>query len=163
MRLRDFVCDVLHRFYVLFNKPIGLPDVDVEKRERFVQTYLIVFGLLLSYDRDLALQKNLMLSFMAFLLASLFYYATLIRPFGGKIGHNFMVFLMACAFGNAFVTCYVTFVGPVGGIVGMLVLFFIIASLAAFPLLVGGSVSIVFWMSVLFLMVLYLVAFQLLV
>lgn len=135
MRLRAFVCEVSRQFFAWLG-PVGLSDGEVEKRERLVQTYLIVFGLLLSYDRDLALQKNMMTSFVGFLLASLCYYSMLTRSFGGKLYRNLAAFGMALTFSYAVVSCYVAFAGLVGGIVGIMVLFLMIVFLVFFPLLV---------------------------
>jgi len=55
MRLRAFVSDKFDGFIKNMMSIVVLSDRDLEKRERLVQTYLIIFGLFLSYNRDLAL------------------------------------------------------------------------------------------------------------
>lgn len=56
---------------------IHIIEKEVEKRERLLQTYIVVFGLLLAYGQDNLLQKYLMGWFVPFLLASMLYYSSL--------------------------------------------------------------------------------------
>jgi hypothetical protein len=52
-------------------------DREAEKRERLVQTYIVLFGLLLSYDQVGSLQSTAMSFFLLFLFLALLYYAVL--------------------------------------------------------------------------------------
>lgn len=123
----------LYRFFVWFGKSEELSKDEAEKRERLVQTYLVVFGLLLSYSGDPALQAVLMKRFIAFLLASLVYYSLLTRSVGSKPLRNIFAIFMAGFFSSAFVSCYVAFANyPVG----MWLLFLLIAYAVALPLFV---------------------------
>lgn len=114
MHLRAFVSDKFHGFLMFWNRldpSIVLSDRDVEKRERLIQTYLIVFGLFLSYDHDLALQKVLMKYFILFLWFSLSYYLFLTRQtLGvGKFTYNTFALLISLVFCYAFVLCAYAF------------------------------------------------------
>lgn len=117
MYLRSFVSDGFHAFCryserlrKLSKVPcsmIDLSDNDIEKRERMVQTYLIVFGLLLSYDGGPALQENLMRAFLLFLIFSLTYYSMLTTRFFyfGPLPFWLLAISMSCSFGFALISC----------------------------------------------------------
>jgi hypothetical protein len=51
----------------------------VEKKERMIQTYLVVFGLLLSYNRDAEFQQITFVNFIYFMFFSLLYYVLITR------------------------------------------------------------------------------------
>jgi hypothetical protein len=50
---------------------------EAEKRERFVQTYIILFGLLLSYNQSTQLQSIAMAFYLLFLFGIMMYYSLL--------------------------------------------------------------------------------------
>jgi hypothetical protein len=54
-----------------------LAPKEVNKRERLVQTYIVLFGLLLSYAQIDSLQKNTMDFFLAFMILIMMYYSAL--------------------------------------------------------------------------------------
>lgn len=56
---------------------VHMIEKEVEKRERLLQTYIVVFGLLLAYGQDELLQKTMMGWFIPFLIASMMYYSSL--------------------------------------------------------------------------------------
>lgn len=136
MCLRDRKIWLKERLYgviVWVGEPSVLSKDEAEKRERLVQTYLVVFGLLLSYSGNPDLQAGLMKFFIAFLIASLVYYSMLARSAGSKRFRNLMALSMGVFFSSAFVSCYVAFANHP---VGMWLLFFMIAYTVALPLLV---------------------------
>lgn len=59
------------------SKIILLDDRETDKRERLIQTYIVLFGLLLSYDQVSSLQSTAMSFFLLFLFLALIYYALL--------------------------------------------------------------------------------------
>lgn len=94
-------------------KNISLDEKEANKRERFVQTYLILFGLLLSYNQITVLQTIAMSFFIIFLFAILFYYSLLTSRFFISIinytyGSRFFVYIVnVMAFLSSFVFCYI--------------------------------------------------------
>lgn len=141
MRLRDFAygrikmfTEMLYRFLVFF-KPIELSKDDAEKRERMVQTYLVMFGLLVSYGGDPDLQGSLMIIFIPFLIGSLFYYSLIMRSRGSRLVLNFIALFMGLFFSLALATCYVAFVGPVSWFIRFALVVFV-AGVVTLPLLV---------------------------
>lgn len=58
---------------------------EAEKRERFVQTYIILYGLLLSYGQGTLLQNTAMAFFLLFLFCIIMYYSILNSHFGTRI------------------------------------------------------------------------------
>lgn len=136
MRLRDVMrwfYERFCRFFIWFGESSDLSNDEAEKRERLIQTYLVVFGLLLSYSGYPDLQAGLMVRFIGFLMASLTYYSMLTRSAGSKHIRNLLVLTMASIFSSAFVSCYVAFSGY---FVGIWILFCIIVYVVARPLLV---------------------------
>lgn len=118
MDLRAFIygrkkmyTDMLYRLVVFFGKPAEISKDDAEKRERMIQTYLVVFGLLLSYNGDPNLQGRLMMIFIPFLIASLFYYSFIMRSRGSRLFFNILALGMGLFFSVALATCYFAFVG----------------------------------------------------
>lgn len=120
MCLKVFVSDRLHRFLdkheslsqlIIYLAWFELSDRDIEKRERLVQTYLIVFGLFLSYDKNPDLQYTLMKCFVVFLWFSLIYYSLITHNwfFTCRFSINASAVIMALLFSIAFVFCYVAF------------------------------------------------------
>lgn len=141
MGLIAFVCDrmrwIMRWFkekFCLFlewlGKDSGLSNAEAEKRERLIQTYLVVFGLFLSYSADSELQAILMKYFLWFLVPSLIYYSMLTVSFSNRHFLNLMALLMGIDFSVAFACCYGAFY-PVGN-----VLLILIAVVVALPLLV---------------------------
>lgn len=82
--------------------PGRLPVGVVERREKMIQTYILVFGLLLAYDRDAELQARLMNMFVYFLLFALLYFVYLTRFFNRK----FLIVVNLAALTSAFIFCY---------------------------------------------------------
>lgn len=64
---------------VNFEKKQQMLEKELEKRERLIQTYLIVFGLFLSYDKEPSLQISSMKQFLAFIFFALTYYTFLTK------------------------------------------------------------------------------------
>lgn len=58
-------------------KIVFFDSKEAEKRERFVQTYIILFGLLLSYNQSTQLQSTAMAFFLLFLFCIMMYYSLL--------------------------------------------------------------------------------------
>jgi hypothetical protein len=56
---------------------VKLAEREIEKRERLVQTYIVLFGLLLSYGQNFSLQENAMQCFLFFLIMVMIYYVTI--------------------------------------------------------------------------------------
>ncbi|KKG76847.1 hypothetical protein DU43_14415 [Methanosarcina mazei] len=54
-------------------------EKELEKRERLIQTYFIVFGLFLAYDKVPSLQINSMKSFLFFMFCALTYYTLITK------------------------------------------------------------------------------------
>lgn len=82
------ICRVTIKFFssLLFdsfnkNKEYTFTEKDIERRERLIQIYIVVLGLLISNTRYPILQELLMKGFMIFLFASLWYYFLLTRFF----------------------------------------------------------------------------------
>lgn len=74
-------------------------DREAEKRERFVQTYIILFGLLLSYGQYALLQSVAMAYFLLFLFSITMYYSILnsnhwSRMLTGAYGVGFIVYFI---------------------------------------------------------------------
>lgn len=57
-----------------YEKKEKLLEKELDKRERLIQTYLIIFGLFLSYDKEEALQIDAMQRFLQFIFFALIYY-----------------------------------------------------------------------------------------
>lgn len=70
----------------------------VERNERLFQTYLIVFGLLISCNFEDQLKEQIMMSFMIFIWAGLFYYVTLSRFYKKIPRISFNVFALSIGF-----------------------------------------------------------------
>lgn len=66
-------------FKARYENKVQLLEKELEKRERLIQTYLIVFGLFLAYDKDPALQVNSMKQFLGFIFFALTYYTCLTK------------------------------------------------------------------------------------
>jgi hypothetical protein len=62
-----------------YEKREKLLEKELEKRERLIQTYLIVFGLFLAYDKEPALQIDSMKQFLRFIFFALTYYTSLTK------------------------------------------------------------------------------------
>jgi hypothetical protein len=117
MRWRAFVSNEFHafcRFGEILRKQskilcslTDLSDRDIEKRERMIQTYLIVFGLLLSFNGGAALQELLIKAFLFFLINCLIYYSMLTTRFFyfGPLPFNLLALSMSVAFGWALISC----------------------------------------------------------
>lgn len=82
------------------------PDENVvERNDRLFQTYLIVFGLLISYGFDSSLQEHLMKSFMLFIWIGLIYYVFLSRlhKITPRVFLNALALIMGYLFSHAFI------------------------------------------------------------
>lgn len=66
-------------FKAKYEKKEQLLEKELEKRERLIQTYLIIFGLFLAYDKEPALQANSMKQFLAFIFFALTYYTCITK------------------------------------------------------------------------------------
>lgn len=131
MHLRAFVSEKFHVLRELnlrklryFCTWVSLSDSDIEKRERVIQTYLVVFSLLLSYEGGPDLKKILIESFLTFLFYALIYYALLLtRTF---IFAPFTFWLptvvMSFHFANAVVACVVSAGGSVPRFLAILII-----------------------------------------
>lgn len=92
---------------------ISLDEKEANRRERFVQTYLILFGLLLSYNQITVLQTIAMSFFIIYLFSFLFYYSFLTsRCFISLISHTYGAWLFVytvnfMAFLSSFAFCYI--------------------------------------------------------
>jgi hypothetical protein len=155
MRLRAFVygikkmfTEMLDRLMAFFGDPVELSKDDAEKRERLVQTYLVIFGLLLSYNGYPDLQAELMMHFILFLIASLFYYSLLMRSSSREGLLDILAFLMGFIFSHALVLCYfsfavhtifwcgcLTFLGDYSIFCGQCLMFIVIGYFVSLPLL----------------------------
>ena len=94
-------------------RSISLDEKEANKCERFVQTYLILFGLLLSYNKISVLQSIAMSFFILFLFSTLVYYSvlnsrrlmyTLIQVYGTGL---FVCLVNFLAFLSSIIFCYV--------------------------------------------------------
>lgn len=76
----------------------------IEKKERLFQTYIILLGLLVSYNQSSSVQKDVMTWFLLFMFFGLGYYVFLAR-FSHTIprfGFDIIAVLMGCTFTGAF-------------------------------------------------------------
>jgi len=80
------IYDKIFNFLLGGNSDTDLSDKVIERKERLIQTYIVVFGLLIAYDGDMALQKLLMYLFMSFLLFSISYYTLLSSSYASTNG-----------------------------------------------------------------------------
>lgn len=78
-----------------------------DRNEKPFQTYLIVFGLLLTINIEGPSQQQLMKTFLAFILAGLFYYVALSRfcHHFHRYFLNFFALIMGFLFSYGFITC----------------------------------------------------------
>lgn len=152
MRFKVFVSDILYGFLnknerlsrlITYFTWSDLLNSDIEKRERLVQTYLIVFGLFLSYDRNSDLQYTLMKCFVGFLWFSLIYYSLITHKclFTCRFSVNAFAVLMALMFSIAFVFCYAVFGS--GNTSDIWEIFLITVFVVGFPLFVWLSLCLV--------------------
>jgi hypothetical protein len=87
-------------------------EKDIERRERIIQVYIVVLGLLISNNRNPALQNYLMECFMIFLFAALWYYFLLTRFFDLMVRGGFdradlnIMSLLVAGFFSLFLTIY---------------------------------------------------------
>lgn len=83
----------------------------VERNEKLFQTYLIVFGLLISCNFKDQLKEQLMMSFMFFIWAGLCYYVALSRFYKRiqRIGFNTLALLIGINFSYGIVSCIFAF------------------------------------------------------
>lgn len=130
-------------FKWLIDYLLGHPSKEVvERNERLFQTYLIVFGLLISCNFDDQLKEQLMKSFMTFIWAGLFYYV-LLSHFYKRINRNsfnFLALIIGFAFSYGIVPCISSFspthhvVNPLSG--DLIIQFLILAILVSISLFV---------------------------
>ncbi|WP_292380493.1 hypothetical protein [Methanosarcina sp. UBA289] len=66
-------------FKTRYEQKVQLLEKELEKRERLIQTYLIVFGLYLAYDKSPSLQVTAMRQFLGFIFFALMYYTGLTK------------------------------------------------------------------------------------
>lgn len=96
------------------NSDIDLSDKVIERKERLIQTYIVVFGLLIAYDGDAALQKLLMYLFMFFLLLSIIYYTSISHPSASENSSdiNILSWFIAFFFSLSLIICMYKFTIP---------------------------------------------------
>lgn len=63
------------------DRRISITDREVGRRERLIQTYIVVFGLLVAYGQESPLQKFSMGGFLIFLIFSMAYYSAITTRF----------------------------------------------------------------------------------
>lgn len=66
-------------FKASYEKKKQILEKELEKRERLIQTYLIIFGLFLAYDKEPSLQVHSMKLFLGFIFFALLYYTGLTK------------------------------------------------------------------------------------
>jgi hypothetical protein len=85
----------------------AITDRKVGKRERLIQTYIVVFGLLVAYGQDPSLQKYTMGWFLGFLFFSMTYYSIISTRFHSIFNLPPLVAFQHVLFVNifAFIAC----------------------------------------------------------
>lgn len=92
------------------NYLFGHPSEDIiQKKEQLFQTYLIVFSLLLVYDRVPELQRYVMQAFLLYTLIALIYYILLTRFY--KVVNRFVFNILALPMGLLFSLAFFACVG----------------------------------------------------
>lgn len=114
----------------------------VERNERLFQTYLIVFGLLISCNFEDQLKEQLMTSFMMFIWIGLIYYVALSRFYKRlqRSSFNALALIIGFTFSYGIIPCILAFspthhgINPLSG--DLIIQFLILAILVSMSLFV---------------------------
>ena len=114
MSLIDKLFSISDKYFdILFrgDSDADLSEKVIERKERLIQTYIIVFGLLIAYDGDIVLQKILMSLFIIFLLVSIAYYTFLSNPYASTYRNilNILAVFIAVSFSLSLIICMYKF------------------------------------------------------
>jgi len=88
-------------------KEVNITAEMIESKQRLVQTYIVLFGLLISYNHDYTLQAHMMRNFIMFLMFSVMYYTSLKtgRTRIVRLLFNLIAFLVCYYFSSAIFDC----------------------------------------------------------
>lgn len=117
MSLTDKLLSIDNKIFTILlgdNPDTDLSDKVIERKERLIQTYIVIFGLLIAYDGDMVLQRLLMYLFIIFLIVSISYYTSISSSYAStyRVLINKMAVVIAFNFSLSLIVCMYKFTIP---------------------------------------------------